>query len=84
MDNLQVVLICIALIALYIVGLSTSEQRKKMKGFTWITLDSCSIALGMAYCLDNGFWNILLDTLLGGIYIAYKITQIVIKFVGPI
>lgn len=32
-------------------------------------------ALGMSWVLDNGFWNILIDTLLGWIYVSYKITQ---------
>ncbi len=33
------------------------------------------IALGVAWHLDHGFWNILLDTILGWIYVAYKLTQ---------
>ncbi len=33
------------------------------------------IALGMAWHLDSGFLNILIDTILGWIYIGYKISQ---------
>ncbi len=41
-----------------------------------------SIALGMAWNLDSGFWNILIDTILGWIYVGYKVSQIFIKFYG--
>lgn len=34
-----------------------------------------SIALGIAWNLDNGFWHILLDYFLGWIYVAFKIAQ---------
>jgi len=33
------------------------------------------LALGMAWHLDNGFWSIFFETLLGWIYVAYKITE---------
>lgn len=33
------------------------------------------IALGIAWHLDSGFWNILGDFLLGWIYVSYKLAQ---------
>lgn len=33
------------------------------------------LALGMAWHLDNGFWNIFIDALLGWIYVAFKLSQ---------
>jgi hypothetical protein len=35
----------------------------------------CWIALGIAWHLDSGFWNIFFDTLLGWIYIGFKLAQ---------
>lgn len=34
-----------------------------------------SLALGMAWHLDNGFFTILGETFLGWIYVAYKLTE---------
>ena len=45
-----------------------------------VTVESISahlIALGVAWHLDNGFWSILIDSLLGWVYIAYKTAQFV-------
>ena len=43
-----------------------------------------AIALGMAWHLNSGFWNIFIDTMLGFIYVSYKVTQILTKFYGVI
>lgn len=34
-----------------------------------------SLALGVAWHLDTGFWSILFDTLLGWVYVGYKFAQ---------
>lgn len=34
-----------------------------------------ALALGVSWHLDSGFWNILLDTLLGWIYIGFKAAE---------
>lgn len=34
------------------------------------------IALGMAWHLDSGFWNVLLDCCLGWIYVGFKVSQL--------
>jgi hypothetical protein len=57
---------------------SIDKSKYIIKPFSTINL----IALGMAWYLDNGFWSILLDTLLGSVYISYKITQIIVKYYG--
>lgn len=33
------------------------------------------IALGVAWHLDNGFWSILGEALLGWVYVGYKVAQ---------
>lgn len=33
------------------------------------------IALGVSWHMDHGFWKILGETLLGWVYVSYKITQ---------
>ncbi len=33
------------------------------------------VALGMAWHLDNGFWAILGEALLGWVYVGYKVAQ---------
>lgn len=33
------------------------------------------VALGMAWHLDNGFWTILGEALLGWVYVGYKVAQ---------
>jgi hypothetical protein len=35
------------------------------------------LALGMAWHLDSGFWSILIDTLLGWIYVGFKVAEYV-------
>lgn len=39
-----------------------------------------SLALGIAWHLDSGFWNILIDAFLGWIYVAYKLAQYIWPF----
>ena len=39
-----------------------------------------SLALGIAWHLDYGFWSILGDALLGWIYVGYKVAQFVWPF----
>lgn len=36
------------------------------------------IALGMAWHLDNGFWTILGESLLGWVYVGYKVAQYIL------
>ena len=39
-----------------------------------------SIALGIAWHLDSGFWDIFFDCILGWIYIGFKISQLLWPF----
>ena len=53
---------------------------KTSKSGITVSSVSHSIALGIAWHLDSGFWNILIDAFLGWIYVAYKVTQYVWPF----
>lgn len=35
------------------------------------------VAIGIAWHLDSGFWNIFIDAILGWIYVAFKLAQYV-------
>jgi len=47
--------------------------------FSWLGM---SWALGITWHIDSGFWSILTNTLLGWIYVAYKLTQYVVGMSG--
>ncbi len=50
------------------------------KNINLIICGGQALALGISWHLDSGFFNILVDTILGWVYVAYKISQ----FVWPV
>jgi len=38
-------------------------------------ISGSSVAFGFAWHLDYGFWSLLIDTLLGWVYVAYKVAE---------